>query len=326
MLSCKKMTIEQEESNDPENTFTIFWTEINEQYAIFEYKNVDWQHEYDINRPLVTPNTTEDELWDILTGMIAKLDDIHTFIHDVDAGLAFVSGSAAREHAIDEFSLDLVKIKYLENVKKGDYDKITHGRIVGENIGYIHWASMLGEDATEIQTILQTFKNTDGVIVDVRNNGGGNSDYSDACAGYFSDGVHAVYKAAFKNGPGRHDFGPFHMHYTIKADGFRYLKPVVVITDRKSVSAAESFTLNMKTFAHVYHIGDNTAGALSHLSPIKILPNGWSYAMSYQNLLTPDGVNLESIGVSPDHHITNSANDIANDTDMVLEYAIGYLN
>ena len=100
---------------------------------------------------------------------------------------------------------------------------------------------------------------------------------------------------------------------------------MVVLTDEFTVSAGEIFTLNMRSFEQVTHIGDTTAGAHSDVGPARFLPNGWTYEYSIMKYLLPDGSSLEGMGIAPDIYIQNTMQDIGNGEDKVLEYAIEYL-
>jgi carboxyl-terminal processing protease len=328
LCSCEKSFLEEERSNDPETNFEIFWKEFDEHYALFEYKNVNWQDEYNQNRPLINSASSNEELWNICTGMIEKLDDSHTFIIDYYTDKKFfLSGGEAREHAKKEFSRTLIKEKYLNNdFLVGRDTAITSGLIHNTNVAYIHFNDMQGDYPQDIQTIAESYKETDGMIIDLRNNGGGTDTYSHTAAGAFSDGKHFIYTVQSKNGKGHTDFDSPRKWYTEEPEGYKYLKPIVLITDRQTISAGEIFCFNIKAFAHVYHIGDNTSGAQSDLSPIRTLPNGWAFGFSYQKYLTPDGKSFEGVGIAPDYLIKNTDVDIDNKTDMVLEYAIGLLD
>lgn len=326
LTSCDKPFIELEKSKDPVANFKFFWQEMDEYYALFEFKEVDWQQEYQEHQPLLLANPTNDQLWESCTQMIAKLDDNHTFILDIDQNRAFISGEAARAHAIREYSITLIREKYLDPpYQRGRDTAITYGYLKETNLGYIHFANMQGDYPEELQSIGAYFKDTDGLIVDIRNNDGGSDEYSQTAAGAFSDGEHFIYSVQTKNGPEHTQFDEPNNWFTEFPEGFTYLKPIILITDRRTVSAGEIFCFNMKAFSHVYHIGDNTSGALSDLSPIRTLPNGWIYGFSYQKYLTPQGESLEGIGIAPDFYIRNEEADILNGIDKVLEYAIDYL-
>ena len=57
----------------PEKVFEELWGVFNERYAFFQLKEVDWKVQYRKHRPRVTSKTTDDELFGILSEMLAPL-------------------------------------------------------------------------------------------------------------------------------------------------------------------------------------------------------------------------------------------------------------
>jgi hypothetical protein len=62
---------------DPERTFETLWTTFYNRYPFFDIRGVDWQKQYERYRPEVTADTTDEELFDILCGLLAPLNDGH---------------------------------------------------------------------------------------------------------------------------------------------------------------------------------------------------------------------------------------------------------
>ncbi|MEL6943655.1 MAG: S41 family peptidase, partial [Bacteroidota bacterium] len=105
----------------------------------------------------------------------------------------------------------------------------------------------------------------------------------------------------------------------------QYLKPVVVLTDRFSVSGAEHTALYLKVNENITHIGDTTAGAFSTTSTRRFLPNGWMYQYPIQMSLDVNGKSLDGEGLIPDIAVQNTKTDIEAKQDRVLESAFQYL-
>src|SRR5688572_13151091 len=76
LFGCEKMFIEPP-AKDPEAIFKNLWTTFQEEYAPFSERNVDWQAEYNTYRPMVDANTTDAELFDIISQILGTLDDGH---------------------------------------------------------------------------------------------------------------------------------------------------------------------------------------------------------------------------------------------------------
>lgn len=148
--ACDKAVIGTAEVDEPENNFELFWTDFDQHYALFHARGIDWQAQYDKFRPQVTPQTTNQELWDRMTQMIAVLDDGHTFLLDRQTLIAsndekgfFGSGSEHYEQVEAEFSKDLIHQKYVENITDitGDLE-FAYGNIKDKNVGYIYLGGM----------------------------------------------------------------------------------------------------------------------------------------------------------------------------------------
>jgi len=77
-LACEKAFITPAPSAEPEQVFETFWQIVDENYCLFEEKQVDWQALYDANRSKITnENTVDGQLKKILEEMLAELKDGH---------------------------------------------------------------------------------------------------------------------------------------------------------------------------------------------------------------------------------------------------------
>ncbi len=325
---CKKMVLGEPESNDPENNFEIFWKDFDENYALFGVRDWDWDSIYTVYRPQVTPGTTDDELWTILKEMVEYLDDSHTLIYNTEKQEGFVSGSVLSDIAEEEFDFDLVQSKFTENmtalVELEDI-KFHYGKIKEKNIGYIYLNSMDGYEAELIDQVIEDLSQYEAIIFDIRNNGGGDDEVGARIAGTFTDKKDLVYTIEEKNGPGHHDFDEKIMIYGQPEGSKQYLKPVIMLTDRYTVSAAETFLMRMNPLDHVTQIGDTTSGDFSDVGMLRFLPNGWVYQYSIMQYLLPDGTSLDGIGHLPDVYVKNTKADVAAGQDHVMDKAINYL-
>jgi carboxyl-terminal processing protease len=78
----------------------------------------------------------------------------------------------------------------------------------------------------------------------------------------------------------------------------RFNGPVAVLVGPNTVSAGESLALALAAFPQVRLIGRPTRGEVSDAIP-KTLPNGWTFTLSTESYLTPDGMVVEARGVQP---------------------------
>lgn len=328
LASCEKAILGPDAANDPVNNFEILWNDFDQHYGLFTARNIDWNEVYDTYRSQVTAATTNDELWVIFSEMIEVLDDSHTYIRDPYKNIAYTSGDVDGTLAEEEFCLDLVEAKYLESelIEAHRYEEreiVAYSKIKSKDIGYLYMNDM--ENDADFDKMFGALKDHKAIIIDLRNNHGGTDEYSKEWASYFSDGEHFVYTAETRNGPNHDDFDEKTSYTTEVHQGGQYLKPVIVLTDKYTVSAAEVFLLHMKAFDHVTQMGNNTAGDFADISSTRFLPSGWMYGYSLQMYLLPDGSSIDGIGHTPHVYIKNTKYDIEQGNDKVLEKAINYL-
>lgn len=323
--SCANLIMDKEEPLTQKNNFEIFWNDFDQHYSLFTIRDIDWNKLYETYRSQVNDNISDEELWNILSNLIAHLDDSHTVLYDGN-GNSYRSGYALNEQSTTEISEDLIIKKYLDFITRiPSEDNLSYGKIKGKNIGYIYLGTMDGQNPSIINEVINELNDYSAIILDVRQNTGGDDRYSARIAQVFSDGAHFIYTVQTRNGIDHDDFDKKKEYHTYSNKESSFLKPVIVLTDRKTISAGEIFLLHMKSFEHVVQIGDTTAGDFSTTSNMRFLPNAWHYKYSIQKILLPNGESLDGIGHIPDVYIKNTESDIRSSNDKVLEKAIQYL-
>ncbi len=321
LLGCDKMFTEQP-ANNPEAIFEHLWTSFNEEYALFEERNVNWDSAYSELRPLISPETSDDELFSILSDLLASLGDGHVSL-TAPGREVFFSNRYRRELIGDElFSIPLIK-NYLEDgFKVGTEDSYIYGKIKNEDIAYIFF-DFVGENFNRLNEFLAEYDNVNGYVIDLRHNTGGDFTYCFSEIGRLTSQSRFVFRSKTKNGKGKNDFTPWKEWY-IKPKGEYINKPIVVLTDRYTISAGERSVMAFKTLPNVTVLGDTTNGA--HGTMIgRELANGWFYSLVPQKVELFDGKSYEGIGLAPDIYIQNTPAEISEGSDRVLEMAIGKL-
>ena len=174
--AVKKSQPQTVNPKDPVLNFEFVWKTLDRNYGQFLVKHVDWDALYRVYRPMVTSATTDQELWDILLTMMGHLNDGHLALAD---GKRRIGGG--RNNGLftnDEFSLDLVKSKYLQ----GKFTEALGGSFISgwlaEGVGYLYIGDL--KDGLEpitktIDAVMAEFAKARVMIVDVRNNPGGTS-------------------------------------------------------------------------------------------------------------------------------------------------------
>ena len=318
--SCQGLFIEPDSDNTPEKNFEILWQEFDRYYSYFVYKDIDWYSLYNQYRPQVSAQTSDQELFTILSSMLDILKDGHVNLytpHGIYSYDAWWSDYPAN------FDLDIIRRNYLTSgYTTAGRGTFTYGKLTDE-IGYIHISSFVGSEETflEISGILEKFRDLKGLVVDIRHNGGGSTNNSDLIAARFADQKRLYAYVKWRNGPEHDDFTEPQELIIEPSEEWRFSKPVALLTNRSVFSSAEDFVLAMRVFPHVTVIGDITGGGAGN--PIlRELPNGWVYRLSRWQELTPEMEMYEGIGLMPDVLVGILEEDLAAGRDTILETAI----
>ena len=323
--TVKKSGSQTVNPKDPVLNFDHAWKTLDRNYGQFLVKRVDWDAIYRVYRPMVTSATTDQELWDILLAMMGHLNDGHLALADGKRRIG--GGRNNGSFTNDEFSLDLVKSKYLQ----GKFTEALGGSFISgwlaEGVGYLYIGDL--KDGLEpitktIDAVMAEFAKARVMIVDVRNNPGGTSRSVEIVAGRFADRRRHFITARTRYGPKHDDFWPWEFRNIEPGGPLQFTGPTVLLTDHISGSAAEGFTLAMRVLPHVTVVGDTTEGGLSSQFPER-MPNGWTLWVAFKEVRDHDGVCWDGVGIPPDLRVINTAADIAAGRDQILDFAMKYL-
>ena len=310
--------------SSPEANFEQLWQTFDRNYGIFGPKKVDWDALYALYRPRVNADTTDEELFDIMSSLLGHLNDNHVRLSSDDR--RFQSGILGQLE-MDDFSVDLVQEKYLGNEYQKRVDDVFVYGWLTDSIGYFHFRSFREIEASlaAIDEIIAEFEDADAIVVDVRSNGGGNDRVGKLIADRFADRRRLYMITSIRSGPDHADFSP-PRYWNVEPDGpIQFTKPVILLTHRHSISAAENFALAMRVLPNVTVLGETTSGVFADVYG-DTLPNGWRFSVSYKLFVDYTGFCWEGLGVPPDIRQINTAEDIRRSRDRVLELAIDLLN
>ncbi len=326
LASCDKMLLVEEEINNPVNNFDNVWENFDQYYGGFIVKNINWDSLYQVYHPMIDDNSTEEELFNALSGLLGELNDSHVFLKTLDPSLGtFVSGIRGELQVSTDFKQSTVEGYYLiESTKLND--NLWYGKL-SNNIGYILLTSFTEEIETyerDLETAIINLQNTNGLVIDIRNNKGGFDPQAMYVAGHFATEKKVAFSFKLRNGIAHNDFtDPIEVSFQPEGE-IQYSKDIVVLTNRFTISAGEAFTLAISTLDNVTLVGDTTTGAFSDAIR-RDMPNGWMYRMSVGEWRDHNGVCWEGIGFPPDVVIQNNPADVTNGYDEALEKAIELL-
>ena len=305
---------EVEHDNTPTGNFEALWEIMDEHYCFFSYKQIDWQAVYNKYKVRVSDKMSENQLFEVCCDMLSELRDGHVNLSfSMDYGRYW----AWQEGYPKNFS-DTLERRYLGT----DY-KIASSlryRVLDDNIGYVRYDSFqkaIGEG--NLDDVLVYLALCRGLIIDIRNNGGGDLTTAEMLAGRFVHEKTLVGYMQHKTGTGHNDFSDLEPQYLEPSSNFRWHKPVCVLTNRSVYSAANSFTVMMRALPNVTIVGDHTGGG-SGMPMSNSLPNGWSVRYSACPMYDKDKQQTE-FGISPDVNVALSDESTAKGIDDIIEAA-----
>ena len=307
----------------PEATFEDLWRNYDEMYGCFELREVDWDAAYATYRPQVDATTSEDELFEIITQMLAETDDGH--IHLTVPGRVRWSANQIYRESIgfERFDRELVKDVYLGGEYRADpLEDYILGELEG-GITYVHLAWISDQTPILAKVREEAEAASGGLIIDLRHNGGGDFTWAFDTLAEWTASDRPVYRSRTRNGPGRDAFTPW-FEWSVEGRGTDIEFPVVVLIDRFTISAGERAVLALDVLDNVTFVGEPTSGALS-TTVGRELVNGWYMTVSTQEIVGLDGDSLEGLGFAPDELVINEPAMMDAGVDQVLERAIELL-
>ncbi|RKW58138.1 MAG: peptidase S41, partial [Prevotella sp.] len=213
--------------NNPRGNFEALWRIIDEHYCFFDYKQqeygLDWHAVYNKYAPQFDDQMTEEQTFEVLTNMLGELKDGHVNLYaPFDVGRDW----SWKEDYPSHFSENVLKL-YLGK----DY-KIAAGmkyRILNDNVAYLRCATFVNDfGAGNLDRILLYFAPCNGLIIDLRENGGGMVTSAEALAARFTNEEVLVGYMQHKTGRGHNDFSPRRQQILKPSKGLRWQKRVVV--------------------------------------------------------------------------------------------------
>lgn len=253
-----------------------------------------------------------------------------------------------------------LKLTHSDVIEEKVYPTFEESSLLGfewldDNIAYLALNSF-GDDK-----IISLFNNklpelykADKLIIDLRNNGGGNTsiarpifkNLTNDSLLYGSKSRSRMHIPAYKAWGKFRDKGDTlnsdfakkaflsyrDMYYyefpyspsSIEQDTKSIVIPTAILTGHSTASAAEDFLIFTENQEHMTIIGEPTFGSTGQ--PLFFdLPGGGSARICTKEDLYPNGKKFVGVGIQPDLLVNRTLSDFKNDRDAVLETAIEYL-
>ncbi|MDD3853333.1 MAG: S41 family peptidase [Syntrophomonadaceae bacterium] len=180
-------------------------------------------------------------------------------------------------------------------------------------IGYIQLNQFHNRSAEEMAASLEQLlndKHIQGLILDLRNNGGGGFEASIAIASIFLDGEEVVSVVDAEKNKTVH-----------RASKGSIDIPLVVLVNGNSASASEILAGALRDNGRAILVGEKTYGK-GLVQTIFPLRDGGALKLTTQKYFTPDGTDINEIGITPEYVVEN---DPKSDEDLQLQKAISLM-
>ena len=184
-----------------------------------------------------------------------------------------------------------------------------HYKILRDSIGYIGIESMMDNVVEDFKQAYNQICKLPYLIIDVRGNGGGNSNNGSLIAEYL-----------LKN-PQEHCVGG-----KITPQSNAYKGKLFLLTGNHTFSAAESFTIDLKESGYVTLVGEKTAGDTGCAPKNFTSKYGiWFRIPTRKPHFSPKYFPMEGVSLQPHHEVKQTLPDFFEDKDTAIEYVLNEL-
>lgn len=315
-VGCTHTDRDLDYADSPTGVVNALWQIIDSRYCFVEEKGCNWDSVLVATNVSVKSLRSADKigLFDECTRMLDCLHDGHVNLY---TPFETYLNRAWYDTFPDNFDWDVLKTQYLPDHYK-TLGAVRYARLKDhEDIGYIYYSSFqTGLSNENIYYILSYFRDCKGLILDVRNNGGGSLDYAERLAAVFVTQDVLVGYRQHKTGVAHDAFSPMEsvVLHTNRSTN-KWLRPVCVLGNRQSYSATNYFLNACRYIPSVTYIGGISGGG-GGIPMSYELPNGWMIRFSSVRLTDRDKRTIEE-GIMPDIVVTCTP-----DHDEIIESAI----
>lgn len=320
LLLCVGCITEDVPNASCHGVFQSLWSTLDSRYCFFAHKadayGLNWQEQYNRYAERIDERMSEEQLFEVLSQLCNELRDGHV-------NLVSPYGTARYGAWFDKFPAnfsDTLERKYLGFTEDYRSTGTLKYKILGDNVAYVRCPSFESKWSTgALHEMMRYLALCDGLILDLRNNGGGMLTAADQLASLFVNEKTHVGYMTHKTAAAHDAFSALEAIYVDPFEGLRWQKPLVVLTNRRTYSAANSIVMYLKGLPKVTVMGDQTGGG-SGMPFVSELPNGWIVRFSACPMFNREGQHTEH-GIAPDVKVDITSDDFARSIDTIIETA-----
>ena len=320
LLGCQKSDYEYDET--PQSNLDALWELIDQRYCFLTYKEkelgINWQQIHAKYSAKLNPQMSRVQLFEVLCQMLSELKDGHV---NISTSLDLGRNWSWKEDYPENLNTELRQQYLGTDYHIGSGLKYT---ILPDNIAYVVYESFsYGIGEGNLSDMLSFLSLCNGMILDIRGNGGGELTNVEKLSKRFTNEKVLVGYMCHKTGTGHDDFSTPQPEYIEPSKSIRWQKPVVLLVNRSCYSAANIFVRNMKELPLVTIMGDQTGGG-SGLPFSSELPIGWSVRFSASPSFDARMQQIE-FGIEPDVYVSLDEGLAAEGKDSMIEAAREFL-
>jgi carboxyl-terminal processing protease len=198
-------------------------------------------------------------------------------------------------------------------------------RILASGLGYIAFDGFKSKPLKQVRAALVQMKNAPGLIIDLRENGGGDFRAMVELADWFFDKPVPFGTLVTRTGkPLSFLGGLYKIPLRFDAGGPKkrlFSKPVVILISERSASASEYFSAAMRENGRAKLVGTLSCGCTNGAAGVTKLLDGGQLRIGNFGSRTPQGSITEGNGLEPDLVVESSVSDLKAGLDPALAAA-----
>ncbi len=226
--------------------FEKTWSVFNEWYPYFTFKGIDWDSIHAVYYPRILDSYADDYL-PVIGQMLRELKDGHVYLK-LRNGKVYSYRTPRQLKDAKLYDFEVTRTYLDDDTVVGN---LPYGHI--GDVGYIRIPAFSGFGLNAVNTVFRALAGSQGMIIDVRHNGGGSTDLA----------IPFVAKCIPKPlwTPGWIERGVYSPGPTLRPDTVNnFTGPVVVLVDGVTFSSSEHFAMWMQHTGHATLVGDTTGG------------------------------------------------------------------
>jgi hypothetical protein len=282
---------------------------VDDNYAYRDRLGLDWEKLFAEHAAALEGATTPNQFARAVARLLRAAEDGHVYVGA--GGRTIGTHVNARPPNVN-----------VETLRRSVADWTEHGGVasgtLADDVGYLLIPQWGRATADALDRAFATVKDSKGLVIDVRLNGGGDEVVAREFAGRFVDEAKVYSKNRIRRDGQWH--GPFERVVEPRPDADRYRGPVAVLVGPKVGSSCESFVLMMRQGPRCTLVGGTTKGSSGNPRPFDLGNGVTAFLSSWEDLL-PDDTVMEGRGVTPDVQVKTTLADLRR-RDAVLDAAV----